>query len=147
MNTWLAIPDPDVMMGPLVSREAQQRVLRYMEIGREEGATLRFGGGVPEGMERGAFVEPTMFADVNNSMKIAREEIFGPVVSVIPVDSEEEALAVANDTPYGLAASVLDVGYVQGTPVRPGYPGGHSLGEYFRRRRYDPALRRLQAVW
>jgi gamma-glutamyl-gamma-aminobutyraldehyde dehydrogenase len=98
--------DPDVMMGPLVSREAQGRVLGYIEAGREEGASLRFGGGVPAGMEGGAYVEPTLFADVDNAMTIAREEIFGPVAAIIPVADEAEALAVANDTSYGLAASV-----------------------------------------
>ena len=98
--------DPDTMMGPLVSVAAQQRVLAYIETGNEEGACLEFGGGVPEGLEAGAYVAPTLFTDVNNEMTIAREEIFGPVASILPVNDVEQAIAIANDTPYGLAASV-----------------------------------------
>ena len=98
--------DPATMMGPLVTFEAQQRVLGYIETGQAEGASLEFGGGVPDGLEAGAYVEPTMFADVDNDMTIAREEIFGPVAAILPVKDAEEAVAVANDTPYGLAASV-----------------------------------------
>lgn len=98
--------DPATTMGPLVTAEAQRRVLDFIESGREEGASLEFGGGVPAGLEVGAFVEPTLFSEVHNDMAIAREEIFGPVASVIPVADAEEALAVANDTVYGLAASV-----------------------------------------
>ncbi len=98
--------DPDTMMGPLVSFDAQQRVLGYIEKGNAEGACLEFGGGVPDGLESGAYVAPTLFTDVNNGMTIAREEIFGPVASILPVDDAEQAVAIANDTPYGLAASV-----------------------------------------
>ncbi|MEM0954874.1 MAG: aldehyde dehydrogenase family protein [Pseudomonadota bacterium] len=98
--------DPDTMMGPLVSFAAQQRVLSYIETGSEEGACLEFGGRVPEGLEAGAYVAPTLFTDVNNEMTIAREEIFGPVASILPVNDVEQAVAIANDTPYGLAASV-----------------------------------------
>ena len=98
--------DPATTMGPLVTAEAQRRVLGYIDSGREEGASLEFGGGVPAGLEAGAFVEPTLFSEVHNSMTIAREEIFGPVAAVIPVADADEALAVANDTVYGLAASV-----------------------------------------
>ena len=93
-------------MGPLVTKEAQARVLRYIDIGKKEGAKLRFGGAVPAGLERGAYVQPTLFTDVNNGMQIAREEIFGPVAAMIPFDGVEEAIAIANDTIYGLAAGV-----------------------------------------
>ncbi len=98
--------DPATMMGPLVTFETQKRVLGYIDKGQAEGASLEFGGGVPAGLEAGAYVEPTLFADVSNQMTIAREEIFGPVASILPVDDAEQAVAIANDTPYGLAASV-----------------------------------------
>ena len=94
-------------MGPLVSLEQLERVRRYQEIGKKE-AKLAVGGGraTGAGLERGYFVEPTIFYDVKNSDTIAREEIFGPVMAVIPFDDEQEALRLANDTPYGLAAAV-----------------------------------------
>jgi gamma-glutamyl-gamma-aminobutyraldehyde dehydrogenase len=98
--------DPATNMGPLVTTEAQRRVLGYIESGRKEGARLVFGGGVPKGLERGAYVAPTLFADVDNRMTIARDEIFGPVASVIPFGSLDEAVAIANDTIYGLAAGI-----------------------------------------
>jgi gamma-glutamyl-gamma-aminobutyraldehyde dehydrogenase len=98
--------DPATNMGPLVTFEAQKRVLAYIESGKEEGAKLLFGGGVPEGLERGAYVTPTLFSEVANSMKIAREEIFGPVASVIPFEGIDEAIRIANDSIYGLAAGI-----------------------------------------
>jgi betaine-aldehyde dehydrogenase len=101
--------DPATKMGPLVSAEQQARVMKYLETGRRE-AKVALGGGPPErlpaGAEKGFFVAPTIFYDVANSATIAREEIFGPVMSVIPFDGEEEALRIANDTHYGLAAAV-----------------------------------------
>jgi aldehyde dehydrogenase (NAD+) len=82
-------------------------VQALIEAGIAEGARLLVGGaGKPEGFETGYFVKPTIFADVNNDMRIAREEVFGPVLAIIPFDTEEEAIAVANDTNYGLAAYV-----------------------------------------
>ena len=93
-------------MGPFVTREAQQRVLGLIEAGQREGARLEFGGGAPNGMERGAYVSPTLFTDVRNDMRIARQEIFGPVAAIIPFDGVDEAVAIANDTIYGLAAGV-----------------------------------------
>lgn len=98
--------DPETNLGPLVTKESQSRVLGMIEQGKKEGATLKFGGSVPSGLEDGAYVEPTLFTDVNNDMTIAREEIFGPVASVIPFDGVEDAIAIANDTIYGLAAGV-----------------------------------------
>jgi betaine-aldehyde dehydrogenase len=99
--------DRSTKMGPLVSKEQLARVLRYQEIGKGE-AKVAVGGGRPSGagLDRGWFVEPTIFYDVDNQARIAREEIFGPVMSVIPFDDEAEALRLANDTPYGLAAAV-----------------------------------------
>jgi gamma-glutamyl-gamma-aminobutyraldehyde dehydrogenase len=98
--------DPGTNMGPLVTREAQARVLRLVEAGKSEGARLEFGGTAPRGLEAGAYVAPTLFTAVTNRMTIAREEIFGPVASVIPFDGLDEAIAIANDTIYGLAAGV-----------------------------------------
>jgi betaine-aldehyde dehydrogenase len=97
----------ETKMGPLVSREQFDRVRQYQDIGKRE-ARLATGGGRATGgvLDRGYFVEPTIFYDVDNSARIAREEIFGPVASVIPFDDEEEALRIANDTHYGLAAAV-----------------------------------------
>jgi betaine-aldehyde dehydrogenase len=99
--------DRATKMGPLVSREQMERVSRYQEIGKRE-AKLASGGGRPSdpALASGYFVEPTIFYDVDNSARIAREEIFGPVMSVIPFDDEQDALRIANDTPYGLAAAV-----------------------------------------
>ena len=99
--------DRATKMGPLVSREQFDRVRSYQEIGKGE-AKLASGGGRASGgaLDRGYFVEPTIFYDVDNNMRIAREEIFGPVASVIPFDDERDALRIANDTYYGLAAAV-----------------------------------------
>lgn len=98
--------DPDTSMGPLVTKDDQQRVLGMIENGKAEGARLVFGGDAPRELEPGAFVNPTLFADVSNSMSLAQQEIFGPVASAIPFDDVNEALTLANDTEYGLASSV-----------------------------------------
>jgi len=97
-----------VRMGPLINAKQHKRVLDYVQSGQDEGAELVLGGGVPDGevFEQGFFVEPTLFDGVTPEMRIAREEIFGPVLSVIAVDGEEEALAVGNGTDYGLVAAV-----------------------------------------
>jgi aldehyde dehydrogenase (NAD+) len=104
----------DVDMGPLISAKQHDRVLGYLKVGREEGAELVTGGGVPAGerYERGFYVEPTIFDRVEAGMRIAQEEIFGPVLAVQPVDGEAEALEVANGTEYGLVAAVwtADIG-------------------------------------
>lgn len=93
-------------MGPLVSAEQRERVEGYIKSGLEQGAKLACGGGRPKGLEKGYFVEPTIFVDVNNDMKIAQEEIFGPVLSVIKYSAVEEAIKMANDVIYGLAGAV-----------------------------------------
>ncbi|HLT90884.1 MAG TPA: aldehyde dehydrogenase [Woeseiaceae bacterium] len=98
--------DPATRLGPLVTREAQQRVLSYIEAGRREGAELVFGGDVPSHLAGGAYVTPALFTGVNNRMTIAQEEIFGPVAAVIPFDGVDEAIQIANDTIYGLAAGI-----------------------------------------
>jgi aldehyde dehydrogenase (NAD+) len=99
--------DPETQMGPLASERQRERVLGYIGKGVQEGATLVTGGGRPAHLERGWFVEPTVFGNVDNSTTIAREEIFGPVLSVIPAEDERDAVRVANDTIYGLNASVF----------------------------------------
>lgn len=97
----------DTVVGPMVSRKQYERVQDYIRIGLEEGATLLVGGeGKPEGLEAGNFVRPTIFTNVNNDMRIAQEEIFGPVLSIIPYKNEDDAVTIANDTHYGLAAYV-----------------------------------------
>ena len=99
--------DPDTQMGPLVAERQRDRVEGYIAKGKAEGATLVTGGGRPNHLERGYYVEPTVFGNVDNSSTIAQEEIFGPVLSVIPADDEEQAINIANDTIYGLNASVF----------------------------------------
>jgi len=98
--------DPDTRVGPMIGKEHMENVLKYIEAGRAEGAKLVLGGHRVLEETGGNFIEITIFDQVNNRMKIAREEIFGPVLAVIPVDTDEEAVAVANDTNYGLAASL-----------------------------------------
>jgi betaine-aldehyde dehydrogenase len=94
-------------LGPLVSATQRERVVSYIKKGIEEGATLVAGGADrPEGLEKGYFVRPTVFANVNNQMTIAQEEIFGPVLSIIPYEDEDDAVRIANDTIYGLAGGV-----------------------------------------
>jgi acyl-CoA reductase-like NAD-dependent aldehyde dehydrogenase len=93
-------------MGPLVTFEQQKRVLGYVDIGRKGGASLAFGGNVPQGLEKGAYVAPGLFTGVDSGMRIAKEEIFGPIAALIPVDGVENAIEVANDTIYGLAAGI-----------------------------------------
>jgi aldehyde dehydrogenase (NAD+) len=99
--------EPVSQMGPLVSAAQRERVEGYISAGRSEGATLATGGGRPAGRERGFYVEPTVFGHVDNGSTIAREEIFGPVLTVIPAADEDDAVRLANDTIYGLNASVF----------------------------------------
>jgi aldehyde dehydrogenase (NAD+) len=102
----------DTNVGPMVSVKQFERVQSYIKLGLEEGATLLAGGeGKPEGLEAGNFVKATIFTDVRNDMRIAQEEIFGPVLSIIPYKTEEEAIEIANDTPYGLAGYVSSADY------------------------------------
>jgi len=100
--------DPSTDLGPLISKKQQERVLGYIKKGVEEGATIAVGGRVPDdaALSKGYFVEPTVFTNVANTMTIAQEEIFGPVLSVIRYDNEDEAIAMANDTIYGLGGGV-----------------------------------------
>jgi aldehyde dehydrogenase (NAD+) len=119
--------DPSTQLGPLVAERQRDRVEGYIEKGKAEGARLVLGGGRPAGLDVGWYVEPTVFADVESKMTIAQEEIFGPVLSVIPYDTEEQAVEIANDSDYGLAGSVwtsdVEHGYEIATQVRTGTYG------------------------
>ncbi|HEV7931445.1 MAG TPA: aldehyde dehydrogenase [Actinomadura sp.] len=99
--------DASVGMGPLATQRQRERVEGYITIGRAEGATVATGGRRPKDLNRGWFIEPTVFGNVDNSSKIAQEEIFGPVMSVIPAVDEEDAIRIANDTVFGLNAAVF----------------------------------------
>ncbi|MCY1549173.1 3-succinoylsemialdehyde-pyridine dehydrogenase [compost metagenome] len=95
-------------MGPVVNKAQFERIQKYIQIGLDEGARLVCGGvGRPEGLEHGYFIQPTIFADVTPAMTIAREEIFGPVIAILAYETEDEAVAMANDTPYGLGGYVF----------------------------------------
>jgi aldehyde dehydrogenase (NAD+) len=98
--------DPTVQVGPLVAERQRDRVEGFLKAGRDAGARVVVGGGRPADQSRGWYVEPTLFADVDNTMSIAREEIFGPVISVIPYEGDDEAVRIANDSDYGLSGSV-----------------------------------------
>ncbi|BCP14147.1 aldehyde dehydrogenase [Mycobacterium paraintracellulare] len=112
--------EPDTVLGPLVAERQRDRVEMYIAAGKAEDAQLVTGGGRPAGLEKGWFIQPTLFANVSNTMRIAREEIFGPVLSVIPYDDVDHAIAIANDSDYGLAGSV--------------YTTDPALGEHIARR-------------
>jgi aldehyde dehydrogenase (NAD+) len=93
-------------MGPLISRRQRSRVLGYIDQARREGARLVCGGDRPAHLPRGWYVEPTLFADVDNAMTIAREEVFGPVLVIIPYEDDDDAVRIANDSPYGLSGTI-----------------------------------------
>jgi aldehyde dehydrogenase (NAD+) len=117
--------DPEVAVGPLVAERQRDRVEGYIKVGQEEGAKVAVGGGRPAGIDKGWFVEPTVFVDVDNKMRIAQEEIFGPVLAVIPYDGgDEEAVAIANDSSYGLCGSVWTNDPTRGLEVARGVRTG-----------------------
>jgi len=126
--------DPATTMGPLISAAQRAKVEGLIQAGRDEGAQIAYGGGRPSGLDRGFFVEPTLFVDVDNSMTVAQKEFFGPVGVVIPFRDEEEAVRLANDSEFGLAAGVWSAdpvrAYRLGTRVRAGlvYINGGGAG-------------------
>jgi len=99
--------DPAVILGPVIRDESRRRIEGFIESGKREGGTLVLGGGRPKDCPRGYFLEATIFGDIHNDMTIAKEEIFGPVISVIPFRDEEDAIRIANASSYGLAGSIL----------------------------------------
>ena len=117
--------DPAVEVGPLVAERQRDRVEGYFKIGQDEGAKIAIGGGRPAGLGKGWFVDPTVFVDVDNSMRIAQEEIFGPVLAVIPYDGgDDDAVAIANDSHYGLCGSVWTGDPARGLKVARGVRTG-----------------------
>jgi aldehyde dehydrogenase (NAD+) len=109
--------DPNVFMGPVISEKQRDRVLGYIETGKAEGAEVVLGGGRPAHLPKGWFVEPTVFTNVDNSMTIAQEEIFGPVIVVIGYDDEDDAVRIANDSTYGLSGAVFSASEERATAV------------------------------
>jgi aldehyde dehydrogenase (NAD+) len=109
--------DDGVLMGPLVSARQRDRVLGYIQKGQEEGAKLVAGGGRPAHLSKGWYVEPTLFVDVDNSMAIAREEIFGPVLCVIPYEGDDDAVRIANESNYGLSGGVFSASEDRATAI------------------------------
>ena len=104
---WGDFDDPTQIMGPVISKRQQERVMGYIELGQQEGARLLAGGKARPDKGNGFFIEPTCFVDVRNDMRIAQEEIFGPVLVVIPFDDDEDAIRIANESDYGLGGSVV----------------------------------------
>jgi aldehyde dehydrogenase (NAD+) len=106
-SRWGDFDDPESIMGPVVSRKQLERVMGYIELGHKEGARLIAGGKTCPEKGTGFFIEPTCFVDVTNDMRIAQEEIFGPVLVVIPFEDDEDAIRIANDSSYGLGGAVI----------------------------------------
>ena len=136
--------DPATRLGPLISATQRERVEGYIAKGKQEGARVVMGGGRPAGFDKGYYVEPTIFADVQSKMTIAQEEIFGPVLSILPYDTEEEAVRIANDTIYGLAGGVWS-GRSGSGHARGAADANRTSGRERRKIQSAGAVRRLQA--
>jgi len=132
----------------VVAERQRSRIEGYLDSGREEGATVALGGGRPSGsaFDKGWYVEPTVFSDVDNKMKIAQEEIFGPVLVVIPYDGDDDAVEIANDSNYGLCGSVWTGDNDRGLGVARQVAYRHLHAERARAHRLLHAVRRLQGV-
>lgn len=119
-NPW----EPTNFLGPLASKRQQDRVLGYIDIAKEDGARVVLGGGRPEGFDKGFFVAPTLLDNVDPDSRIAQEEVFGPVISVITYEDEEDAIAIANNSMYGLSGAVytedIDHGFEVARRIRTG---------------------------
>ena len=132
------------LMGPLINERQRDRVLGYIEKGKAEGARLLVGGGRPANLPKGYFVEPTLFVDVDPDSTIAQEEIFGPVLAVIPFEDDDDAVRIANNSRYGLSGSVASGVARPGDGRRASHPHRHDLGERRAVVRSRLAVRRLQ---
>ena len=106
-DNWGDFDEPTCIMGPVISKRQLDRVMSYIELGKKEGARLLAGGNVRPDKGGGFFIEPTCFVDVTNDMRIAQEEIFGPVLVVIPYEDDEDAIRIANESDYGLGGVIF----------------------------------------
>ena len=144
----MKVGDPleeDTIVGPLISEAHRERVLGFVEKAVEEGATVATGGKAPEHLDKGWYVEPTLLTNVSNDMTVAQEEVFGPVIALIPYEDEEDAIRIANDSRFGLAGCVFTSDPVARLRGRPPGAQRHVLGQHLRRG-LQLAVRRLQGV-
>ena len=109
--------DDDTVVGPLITEAHRERVLGYIKQAVDEGATVATGGGIPEHLDKGWYVEATLLTNVSNDMTIAQEEVFGPVIALIPYEDEEDAIRIANDSRFGLSGSVFTANPVRGFEI------------------------------
>ncbi len=108
---------PGLVLGPIITEKQRDKIEDYIRLGKEAGATAVVEGGRPEGMDAGYYLAPTVFADVTNDMRIAQEEIFGPVLSIIDYDTVDEAVDIENDSEYGLAGAIYTADVERGIEI------------------------------